>query len=233
MSRPIVRTVVRAAAIAAVATAAAASAALAQGRAASRVPPGHLPPAGMCRIWVDGVPPGRQPAPMDCATAVRMRPRNARVLRGDDILLVDGRKPKQEKRAKGRGDRDDDDRWEHDDDDDDRRERERYPSSGECVDRNGDGRCDRDVVLDRPGTLPEMIGVILGGRARTDEQARWLGRSDVRARTIDADRDGIAERISWHDVQGRLVQSWLDSNRDGRADTVRVYDAGRLVRTIQ
>ena len=46
------------------------------------VPRGHLPPAGMCRIWIDGVPPGRQPRPTDCRTAERNRPDNARVIYG-------------------------------------------------------------------------------------------------------------------------------------------------------
>lgn len=27
------------------------------------VPPGHLPDVGECRIWIPGVPPGRQPKP--------------------------------------------------------------------------------------------------------------------------------------------------------------------------
>ena len=49
-----------------------------------RVPPGHMPPAGMCRIWIDGVPPGRQPAPTDCTTAERTRPSNARVIYGSE-----------------------------------------------------------------------------------------------------------------------------------------------------
>src|SRR5215212_991811 len=49
-----------------------------------KIPPGQRPPAGMCRIWLDGVPPGQQPAPTDCATAVRNRPANARVLFGDE-----------------------------------------------------------------------------------------------------------------------------------------------------
>ena len=48
------------------------------------VPDGHKPPPGMCRIWIDGVPPGRQSAPTDCATAVRNRPSNGRVVWGDD-----------------------------------------------------------------------------------------------------------------------------------------------------
>jgi len=48
------------------------------------VPPGFFPPAGMCRIWINDVPPGQQPAPTDCASAVRNRPANGRVLFGDD-----------------------------------------------------------------------------------------------------------------------------------------------------
>lgn len=48
-----------------------------------RVPPGQMPPSGMCRIWIDGVPPGRQPAPTDCNTAERNRPSNARVIYGN------------------------------------------------------------------------------------------------------------------------------------------------------
>ena len=30
-------------------------------RKSDHIPPGQLPPAGMCRIWIDGVPPGQQP----------------------------------------------------------------------------------------------------------------------------------------------------------------------------
>jgi hypothetical protein len=44
------------------------------------VPKQYLPPAGMCRIWVDNVPATRQPAPTDCATAIRNKPPNARVI---------------------------------------------------------------------------------------------------------------------------------------------------------
>jgi len=48
------------------------------------VPQAFYPPAGMCRIWINEVPAGRQPAPTDCASAVRNRPANGRVLFGDD-----------------------------------------------------------------------------------------------------------------------------------------------------
>jgi hypothetical protein len=31
-----------------------------------RVPPGHLPPPGECRLWYPGLPPGQQPPPGRC-----------------------------------------------------------------------------------------------------------------------------------------------------------------------
>ena len=50
------------------------------------IPREFRPPAGMCRIWLDKVPPKQQPAPTDCPTAVRNRPPDARVLFGDDYV---------------------------------------------------------------------------------------------------------------------------------------------------
>ena len=44
------------------------------------IPKQYLPPAGMCRVWVDNVPAARQPAPTDCVKAIRNRPPNARVI---------------------------------------------------------------------------------------------------------------------------------------------------------
>ena len=46
------------------------------------IPKRYVPPAGMCRIWVDNVPSGRQPAPTDCTTAIRNL--------GNDTGLADG-----------------------------------------------------------------------------------------------------------------------------------------------
>jgi hypothetical protein len=48
-----------------------------------RVPPGHLPPPGMCRVWIDGVPPGHQPPVTDCGTAQMQRTANSRIIYGD------------------------------------------------------------------------------------------------------------------------------------------------------
>ena len=54
-----------------------------RGRADDPVPKGYEPPRGMCRLWIDGVPAAQQPAPTDCATAIRRRPENARVVFGE------------------------------------------------------------------------------------------------------------------------------------------------------
>lgn len=55
------------------------------GRNIDGVPPGHRPAAGMCRVWVDGVAPGRQAAPTDCNTARAQAAANGgRVIYGSD-----------------------------------------------------------------------------------------------------------------------------------------------------
>jgi hypothetical protein len=59
------------------------------------VPPAFYPPAGMCRIWINQVPAAQQPAPTDCASAVRNRPSNGKVLFGDQPPK--GKKNKTEK----------------------------------------------------------------------------------------------------------------------------------------
>ena len=56
------------------------------------VPKAYRPPPGMCRIWLDKVPPRQQPAPTDCRTAVHDKPANGRVIFGDDYVEK-GRKP--------------------------------------------------------------------------------------------------------------------------------------------
>jgi len=64
----------------------------AQGRGSKKpptIPADSRPPAGMCRIWLDDVPAGQQPAPTDCATAVKNKPQNGRVIFGDDYAKND------------------------------------------------------------------------------------------------------------------------------------------------
>src|SRR5688572_2835225 len=50
------------------------------------IPASARPPAGMCRVWLDDVPVAQQPAPTDCATAVRNRSAKGRVIFGDDYV---------------------------------------------------------------------------------------------------------------------------------------------------
>ena len=66
----------------------------------SKVPPNYRPPAGMCRIWIDGVPANQQPAPTDCVTAVRNRPVNGTVIFGDESPKRGNEKTKKGKSKK-------------------------------------------------------------------------------------------------------------------------------------
>src|SRR6266480_2063891 len=59
------------------------------------IPADSRPPAGMCRIWLDDVPAGQQPAPTDCATAVKNKPQNGRVIFGDDYAKKDDKGDKK------------------------------------------------------------------------------------------------------------------------------------------
>lgn len=74
------------------------------------VPLTMLPPAGKCRIWMDGVPAAQQPAPTDCSTALRQRPANGTILYGPAARETSGgrfdpsvgeRDPRTAKPAKG------------------------------------------------------------------------------------------------------------------------------------
>lgn len=192
-------------------------------RGPDNVPPGHRPPPGMCRIWIDGVPPGQQPEPTDCATAVRERPAGARVIFGDRRSDGDDRAKGSDKRggkkakvAKGFAD-------------EDRR------------DRRDDDRCatiqsgeDCDEIVRRPGTWPQMAAAIALARgSRTDDVRRWLGSAAATVRYEDRDRNGRPEHASWYDRAGQLVQEWVDADRDGIADTIRLYRDGKLMRVYE
>jgi hypothetical protein len=187
------------------------AAARGQVRGPDSVPPGHAPPPGMCRIWIDGVPAGQQPAPTDCATAVRNRPANGRVIFGDDT---------REKKPKGKlsglasfGPADAPVTW----------GRLRRPRTGD----------ERPADRDR-STLPAMIAAVQATQGqRTADVARWLGDRAVVARYDDVDRNGLPARVQWLDQDGALVQLWIDQNGDGRADRVELFENGRRVRVVE
>ena len=49
-------------------------------RSQLRVPPGHLPRAGQCRVWFPGRPPGQQPKAGSCAGIERVAPAGSWIL---------------------------------------------------------------------------------------------------------------------------------------------------------
>lgn len=59
------------------------------------VPKQFQPPEGMCRIWLEGVPLARQPAPTDCGTALRDRPAKGRIVFGDSVPKLRSRPVKR------------------------------------------------------------------------------------------------------------------------------------------
>lgn len=53
-----------------------------QGRSFNKIPPGHLPPPGSCRIWLPDTPPGKQPPPGNCYQLSRKVPPGAWLVEG-------------------------------------------------------------------------------------------------------------------------------------------------------
>ena len=49
-------------------------------RSQLRVPPGHYPPPGMCRVWFPGRPPGHQPRAGSCRAIERTAPAGTWIL---------------------------------------------------------------------------------------------------------------------------------------------------------
>jgi len=61
------------------------------------IPPGHLPAAGQCRVWVPGKPPGHQAHPRGCANIEAFAPPGSWIVYGP----VDGGSGKGKGKAKG------------------------------------------------------------------------------------------------------------------------------------
>jgi hypothetical protein len=194
-------------------------------RGPDQVPPGHRPPPGMCRIWLDGVPPGQQPEPTDCATAVRERPAGSRVIFGDrrsdddNDRVQRGNDFRAKKPKKSKAEADDDRLGRRGDD--------------RCVNAQiGDDECEN--APRRPGTWPQMLAAVALSRgSRTDDVRRWLGDRATSVRYEDRDRNGRPERAMWYDRAGQLAQEWVDSDRDGVADMIRLYRDGKLMRVYE
>ena len=187
-----------------------------RGHKVAKIPPGHMPPPGLCRVWYDGVPPGRQPGATSCADARYVAARTGgRLLYGGDNR---------------RDDRYDRDRYPNDRYPNDRYPIDRYPNDRYPSDEYPNGRY---PVEQYPMTLPEMIGAVIFGQGLPVRYVEnWLGRDVARVMYRDVDRNGYPEVATWYDRRGNIMQQWTDTNRDRRADRVTVYRAGRVVRVI-
>jgi hypothetical protein len=62
-----------------------------KGPAGLHIPPGHLPPPGLCRIWFPGRPPGHQPRPGNCRTLSLQVPRGALLISRERTWTYDQR----------------------------------------------------------------------------------------------------------------------------------------------
>lgn len=51
-------------------------------KAKFRIPPGHMPPSGKCRVWYYDRPPGHQPPVISCTRIGRHIPPDAVIVRG-------------------------------------------------------------------------------------------------------------------------------------------------------
>jgi hypothetical protein len=176
----------------------------AQGRGRDNVPPGQMPAAGTCRIWFDGLAPGHQPLPTDCRTAFEDAPPDARVIVGAGVDVSDYDRGKHD-HGEHRG-------WDK---------------------GHGNKHGDHDETADQPPSvptvLPDMVGAVFASEGRAwPEAQRWLGGLRLMVH-VDATLAGRPTRVRWTDANGVVVQEWIDTNGDGRAEIVRVYRQGVLV----
>jgi len=169
------------------------------GRRSSDVPSGHMPSRGMCRVWIDGVSPGRQPRQTDCRTAERQRSyyeqrygRRARVIYGDRTY---GRYEDRNSGGVVLGKRSDDAIY------------DRNGTNCRYVERVIAGRIIRQRVCDNNGGIYDR-GTIYDRNDRV---------YDRNGNVVYRDRDGV-----WRDRRGRVIRR--DRNGEWRDRRGRVYD---------
>ncbi len=222
----------------------------AQGRRPQAVAPSQRPPAGLCRVWYDGVTLGRQPAPTSCRDAERRAGRNARVIYGD--VRGDGSRNDRRDGASRSGDWDDRDDGRRNDGWQLRRDGRR---DGDWDDRDDDRRNDgwqfrRESVPQNGRGEPGRNRVGSAGRSRTggtggasscsylDPNGRCVstGRRDmpVMSRTHTLNRDQRSEMERYWLGDGAMTARYIDRDRNGVPEEILWYDRrGALVQRWQ
>lgn len=105
----------------------------------------------------------------------------------------------------------------------------------DCADVGRGSWCDVEVNDGRrfPSRLPDMMSAISYNQGRrTNDVMQWLGNENYRVRYSDVNHANRPRRATWFDNGGRTIQEWIDSNDDGRADSVRLFRNGRLLRVF-
>ena len=139
-----------------------------QSKHAKKVPPGHLPPAGSCRVWYDGVPPGHQPPPTSCGEAERVAARD-----GARVIYSDGRDRRNGsiwQQGGGGGDTGDIRRR---DDDRDRRGDDRDRDTDRAGSRDRGNRPATGRAIPRPGSTTSGGGGRTSGDQRRPTGTIW------------------------------------------------------------
>ena len=90
------------AAVLSLGVAASAGAQQSAGKQTEEIPAAYRPPKGMCRIWLKDVPPAQQPAPTDCASAVKNTPHLSHCHRNVDWRKNGGTTPEPESAIRSR-----------------------------------------------------------------------------------------------------------------------------------
>jgi hypothetical protein len=205
-------------------------------------------PTGTCRVWIEGLPASRQPAPTDCTTARRNQPRNSRIIYGSRPTNVYGNRdprsipgsrqydPRYDPRSSqydprldphnrgndGRNDQYDRKLEKEREKAARKREKEREKAWKKAQKDNGHERDDDHRYGNRSGGTYGTYGTVQQG-------------------CVDVNRDGICDgaqsptqtnsRIIPQPLpqpvpQGTTRRVCVDANRDGRCD-----DGGPLIRT--
>jgi len=149
------------------------------------IPAGYLPPAGKCRIWIDGMPRGVQNKPMDCDAAERAAKARTHIIYGSEV-------PFPTSHAGGWSSKKHD-RWS-----------QRLPEMQAAILYQ---RGERSKQLNRwvgeRDLRVEAVDMDNNGRP---ERATWLNRSGkVLQVWTDQNRDGRADRLAFYD-NGKLYR---------------------------